>query len=294
MAVTVLGTGSIGTAVARVLLGAGREVHVWNRTPGRAAGLVGEGALLAPSAADAVDRSHLTLVSVTDHAAVQSLLEGLPGRPRAGTTVVLLTTGSPEEVRRSARLAASRGLTCLGAGVQTAPTDVGTPRALFLYAGERPVFERHRDDLEVLGPARWVGPHPSTAAELDQALFGLWYDAQIGLLRAFEMTGNAGVPPTELVALAAAQLRHVVAGVETTARELAERDYPRGPASLAEHAPVLARLRESRRASRLGDGGLGEVARVVEELASGPGSGRGLTAVLDRTDDTGPPATPAG
>src|SRR5688572_21415034 len=140
MAVTVLGTGSIGTAVARVLLTAGREVHVWNRTSDRAAGLAHEGARLARTAADAVARSGLSLVCLTDHAAVQSLLDGLPSRRDTGSaTVALLTTGAPEEVERSAGLAHARGLACLGAGVQAAPADVGTPRALFLYAGDQQV-----------------------------------------------------------------------------------------------------------------------------------------------------------
>ncbi len=282
MSVTVLGTGSIGTATARVLLGAGHEVHVWNRTPERAAPLLDEGAHLAPSVTDAVRASPLTLVCLTDHAAVQALLDDLPHQPSEDRTVVLLTTGTPDEVGRSAALAGRRGLACLGGGVQTGPDDIGTPRALFLYAGDPDVHERHRGVLDLLGPGRWVGPEPTAAAELDQALFGLWYDAQLGLLRAFEMAGRAGVPPAELAVLAATQLQHVVDGVEDTSREVADGEYPRGPATLAEHLPVLSGLGESRRTARLGDGGVADIARLVEELATGPGAEQGLTALLDR------------
>ncbi|MDT4981518.1 MAG: binding domain of 6-phosphogluconate dehydrogenase, partial [Pseudonocardiales bacterium] len=35
MAVAVLGLGNMGSALARRLLAAGREVIVWNRSPGR-------------------------------------------------------------------------------------------------------------------------------------------------------------------------------------------------------------------------------------------------------------------
>ena len=281
MSVTVLGTGSIGTAAARVLLGAGHEVHVWNRTPERAAPLLDEGAYLAPSVADAVRASPLTLVCLTDHAAVQAVLEALPATS-GDRTLVLLTTGTPDEVGRSVTVAGRLGLSCLGGGVQAAPEDIGTPRALLLYAGDEAVFVRHRDVLELLGPGRWVGPEPTAAAELDQALFGLWYDAQLGLLRAFEMAGRAGVPPAELAALAVAQLQHVVDGVEGTSREVEEGDYPRGPATLVEHLPVLSGLGESRRTARLGDGGIADIARLVERLASGAGAQQGLTALLDR------------
>ena len=282
MAVTVIGTGSLGTAVARALLGAGREVHVWNRTQGRAAALVAEGAQLQPSVVDAVQAAPLSLLCLTDHAAVQDVLDELPGgwgEPRA--TVAFLSTGSPEEVRQSAALAGSRGLACLGVGVQAAPGDIGTSQALLLYAGERATFELHQSDLDVLGPARWVGPTAAAAAELDLALFGLWYDAQLGLLRAFEMAERAGVPPAELADLAETRLRFVTNGATATAREVVERDYPRGPASLAEQVPVLSRLAESRREAHLGDGGLAHVAVLAEGLAAGPDAGHGLTALLD-------------
>lgn len=124
-------------------------------------------------------------------------------------------------------------------------------------------------------------PAPLLPRGWDVALFGARYDAQLGVLRAFEMAEQAGVPPADLVDLAVTRLRYVADGVETTAREVAERNYPRGPGSLAEHAAVVTRLAEPRRDARLGDGGLGAVVHLVEAQSSGPGAGRGLTALLD-------------
>lgn len=283
-AITVLGTGAIGAAVARVLLAAGRDVRVWNRTPDRAAELVPAGAEHERDLGAAVASADLVLACLTDHAAVQSLLTGLPrpsGRDRDHErTLVTLTTGSPDEVARTVALAADRGLDCLAAGVQTSPEDVGTARARFVYAGDEEVYARRRDVLDLLGPGHWIGSTPTAAAELDLALFGLWYDAQLGLLRALEMTGRAGVPPEEVATMAATQLQHVVDGVPGTVQEVVTGDYPRGPASLAEHAPVLARLRASRQGSLLGDGGLDLVEPAVTALASGGGAEQGLTALL--------------
>jgi 3-hydroxyisobutyrate dehydrogenase len=52
--VAVLGTGIMGSAMARNLLGAGLAVTVWDRSPEATAGLAREGARAAGSPAEAV------------------------------------------------------------------------------------------------------------------------------------------------------------------------------------------------------------------------------------------------
>jgi 3-hydroxyisobutyrate dehydrogenase-like beta-hydroxyacid dehydrogenase len=280
--VSVLGTGAIGTAVARTLLAAGRPVRVWNRTPSGASAAVAAGAEPATTAAEAVAASPLTLVCLTDQAAATSVLSTLHRLDSAGPrrTVILLTTGTPDDAAAMSRLLRDRSLGHLDAGVQTSPEDVGSPRARFFLSGERADFDRHRQTLELLGDARWVGADPAAAAVWDLVLFGLWYDAQLGLLRALELTRAAGVDPHDFVDAAVVQLGHVVEGVATTAVEVAAGDYPAGPASLAEHLPLLRQLVESRRGARTGDGGLGTAEQLVSALVSGGAGGLGLTAVL--------------
>ncbi len=55
--VSVVGLGSMGSALARALVGARREVAVWNRTSTKADALVQEGAVAASSVAQAVEAS---------------------------------------------------------------------------------------------------------------------------------------------------------------------------------------------------------------------------------------------
>ena len=283
LTVTVLGAGAIGTAVARALLAAGRPVVVWNRTQDRAADAVAAGARLAATAADAVAAAPLTLVCLTDQAAAQSVLSSVPrAAAGAGTrrVVVLLTTGTPEDAARMHRLLAERGLGHLDAGVQAAPADVGTPAARFFVSGDPADHEPHRATLALLGDVQWVGADPTAAAVWDLALFGLWYDAQVGLLRALELTGAAGIDPRAFADAAAAQLGHVVAGALSTADEVASGDHPAGPASLAEHLPLLRQLVDVRRSARTGDGGLPAVERLVAGLVAEGRGHLGLTAVL--------------
>ena len=98
-AVSVLGLGSMGSALARALLKRGYEVTVWNRTKERAAPLVSEGARLAQSPAEAVAASPLIIMCVLDYATANAILAE-PGVAAAlsGRAFVQLSTGVPEQV----------------------------------------------------------------------------------------------------------------------------------------------------------------------------------------------------
>src|SRR4051794_2145142 len=93
---TLLGTGTMGTALARAWLAAGHPVTVWNRTPARAEALAAEGATVAPSAAAAVAANRLVVVCLLDAGSVG---EALDAADLTGRDLVDLTTGTPAEGR---------------------------------------------------------------------------------------------------------------------------------------------------------------------------------------------------
>ncbi|MGH3348519.1 MAG: hypothetical protein ACRDO4_16175, partial [Nocardioides sp.] len=62
---------------------------------------------------------------------------------------------------------------------------------------------------------------------------------------------------------------------------VAEVHYPRGPATLAEHAAVLDRLRGARADDRLGEGGLAPVAELMARLTDRGHGDFGLSALVD-------------
>jgi 3-hydroxyisobutyrate dehydrogenase-like beta-hydroxyacid dehydrogenase len=276
MDVVVIGTGAIGGAAARRLLAAGRRVTVWNRAGSRVAGLVADGAVAAGSVAAAVRAAELVLVAVKDHPGVRECLAAA-GTALAGRTVVVLCTGGPADARQTAALVEALGGRCLDAGVQTGPELAG---ATFLYGGSRDAFRQHRETLELLGRAHFAGDAPEAAAVWDLALFGVWYDAQLGLLRALDTVRAAGIDPAAFGETAAVQIGHVADGVPATVAELARADYPAGPAGLAEHLPVLRELIALRAGRPLGDGGLAAAAARVEALIDAGHVDRGLTATI--------------
>jgi 3-hydroxyisobutyrate dehydrogenase len=74
--VAVLGTGIMGSAMARNLLRAGLGIMVWDRSPEAAAGLAREGARAAGSAADAVRDASVVITTLPTAAVVESMMFG--------------------------------------------------------------------------------------------------------------------------------------------------------------------------------------------------------------------------
>ena len=79
MQVAVLGTGIMGTGMARSMLRAGHDVRVWNRTAARAQPLADDGATVAGTAAAAVEGAEVVLVMLWDTPAVLDVLAAAAG-----------------------------------------------------------------------------------------------------------------------------------------------------------------------------------------------------------------------
>lgn len=80
MKVALLGTGAMGTAMARVLAGSGLLSSVWNRTAARATGLAAElGVQVAASPADAAREADVVITMLADRVAVEQVYLGDDG-----------------------------------------------------------------------------------------------------------------------------------------------------------------------------------------------------------------------
>lgn len=68
--VTIVGLGSIGTAVAKAFLAAGHPTTVWNRTAAKAVPLAEMGAVAAQTIQEAVAANPLIITVLTDRKSV--------------------------------------------------------------------------------------------------------------------------------------------------------------------------------------------------------------------------------
>jgi 3-hydroxyisobutyrate dehydrogenase-like beta-hydroxyacid dehydrogenase len=161
--VAVLGTGRMGSAIARRLSETGVEVVLWNRTRSRAESL-GVGTVVA-TPRDAVANVDVVITSLTGPDALRTTLGGPAGALAAarGQTFVEMSTVGPDVLDELAPLVAKVGSRFVDAPVIGAPPAVSAGAELIIAGGERADVELVRPVLQRLGELRHVGPFGSGA-----------------------------------------------------------------------------------------------------------------------------------
>jgi len=153
------GLGRMGLPMAARLLGAGHDLAVWNRTPGRADELVDRGAREADSPTDAADGAEVVVTMLADPDAVDDVLFGDDGVARGlapGTTVVEMSTIGAAAVRDVAdRLPDDVGL--LDAPVLGSVPQATDGSLKIFVGGDAATFERCRSLLEAMGTPVHLG-----------------------------------------------------------------------------------------------------------------------------------------
>ncbi|MDT9684855.1 NAD(P)-binding domain-containing protein [Streptomyces sp. TRM76323] len=222
--VSVLGLGAMGSALAEALVKGGHATTVWNRTPGKADGLVAQGATAADTAGDAVRAGRLVIACLLDHASVHEVLDPLSGE-LAGRTLINLTTTSPAQSRELAAWAADAGIAYLDGGIMAVPHMIGRPGASILYSGSADVFHQYEPLLGLWGASTYFGEDAGLASLYDLALLAGMYVMFAGFLHGAAMVAPAGVTAREFASMAAPWLTAMTGEFEGFATVVDGGDY---------------------------------------------------------------------
>lgn len=183
-ALSVVGLGAMGGALARAFQKGGHDITVWNRTADKMKPFVANGAISASSIVEAVRVSPVILVCVHDYATTRNLLGAehvashLPGR-----TLIQVGTGTPQEVQESADWFNGRGATYLDGAILCLPAAVGTDDAHFLFSGPESAFRAVEPLFECLGGRRrYIGENVRAAATVDLAWLSQRFGQIIGAI----------------------------------------------------------------------------------------------------------------
>ncbi|MEV4310803.1 NAD(P)-binding domain-containing protein [Actinocrispum sp. NPDC049592] len=187
---TVLGLGSMGSALAASLVAGGHQVTVWNRSPGKTEALADKGAAVATSAVEAVAANRLVVVCLRHH---QSVVDVLDGTELTGRIVVNLTNSTPAQGRALAKWLAERDADLLEGGIMAIPPMIGSPSAFILYSGSRSAFDTYRPVLDVFGESHYLGTDPGLAALYDVSLLCGMYGMFMGIVQAFALITSEGL-----------------------------------------------------------------------------------------------------
>jgi 3-hydroxyisobutyrate dehydrogenase-like beta-hydroxyacid dehydrogenase len=202
-AVTVIGLGNMGSALARALLDApqGRAVTVWNRSPEKAAPLVAMGAVLAPSPSAAITASPIIFVCVTNYAAANHILDevavNLPGK-----LLVQFTTGSPRDARASETWAHEHGAEYLDCAITGSPSSIGTSGAHILVAGQDAAFQKAEPTLRILASnLDYKGELIGLASAWEMIYIMPYYGMFLSLFHSVQICQAEGIPLEEYITL---------------------------------------------------------------------------------------------
>lgn len=223
--VTVIGLGSMGTALGEAFVRAGHPTTVWNRTAAKAAPLVAVGARHAEAVEDAVAASPLVITCLTTFDDTRLALRQA-GASLRGRALVTLNSGSPAGARETAAWAVGHGARFLAGAVKDVPSAVGGPDTLLYYSGDRTVFEEFGTALRVLGgDTVHLGEEADLAALYEMAVGAMLLPALVGFFQGAAAVQARGLEVATMVRFAGKWLDMIKSLLPIYAREIDAGDY---------------------------------------------------------------------
>jgi 3-hydroxyisobutyrate dehydrogenase len=193
MRIAVLGTGTIGAAVAGNLVKAGHDVVVWNRTRAKAEAV--QGATVADTPADAVHGAEAVLTTLTDGDAVEATVRGIDALP----LWIQSSTVGIDATDKLIELARQRGATYVDAPVVGTKEPAERGELVVLAAGPREIRPQADEIFDAIGSRTVWLDEPGQASRL-KLVVNAWLLALVhGLAESLALAGALGLDPQLLL-----------------------------------------------------------------------------------------------
>ncbi|MEY2394208.1 MAG: 3-hydroxyisobutyrate dehydrogenase [Acidobacteriaceae bacterium] len=195
MKIGFIGLGNMGSRIAQRLLDHGYRLEVYDRNSAKAEGIAAKGAVVAKNILELARTADVVLSCLTNDEAVRSVFlepAGVLAGARPGTTVLEMSTISPETSRELHRLSARKGIDVLDVAISgsTPAAEQGMLTLLVggnedLFRAAEPIFRSVAKQYFLLG-----GPGSGTAMKLVvNTLLGLGMQAIAEAVVLGEKTG---------------------------------------------------------------------------------------------------------
>lgn len=197
MRVAILGTGSMGGAMARTLSKAGFDLVLYNRTRSRAESIAGDiGAGVADTPREAVTEAEVVISMLADRAAVEEVYGGADGAIEglaAGAVACEMSTVEPEVCQALAPEIRAHGADILDAPVSGSVPSVESATLTIMAGGEAGSLERARPVLDALSKQVFhMGPL-GTGAAMKLAVNAVIHALNQALSEALVLAEAAGI-----------------------------------------------------------------------------------------------------
>ena len=226
LAVTVIGLGDMGAAIARAFIAAENPTTVWNRTSSRAEALVSQGAVEAESVELAIAASPLVVICVSDYEAVLSTLE--PVRNLSGKTLVNVTTGSVAGARDMDTWTNDRNGAYLDGAILAKTSEIGpTKSGAISFSGSQDAWDENARTLSALGSGTtFLGTDPGLTGLHDVAALGMTWSVLNAFLHSVALFEASGQGTVSLVTTLQATLSDVASWLPGFADQIEAGDFP--------------------------------------------------------------------
>lgn len=272
--VGILGLGAIGAALAEYFSKQGVSVGVWNRTPGKAARLVGDNISEAASAQELVAESQLVISALTSYGNLMQILSERDSD--APLDLINFSTGTAFEAKTLAA-GLSPGSRYLDCANLSAPLDFGNDRGFLAFAGSEALWQ---DNERLLAPLGWrsfyVSEDLKVTSQIDAGIIGVFQmPAMMAFAEAIEYFKQVNMPSEVFFDLIAYFARDAQ-GIYGDVLEEAQNGYVSKTASLeiyhSSSASFLEAIAEEGASARM-------LALATELYAAGVAAGRGASSV---------------
>lgn len=154
-----LGTGLMGSHMARNILKAGFALKAWNRTKAKAEALAGDGAIVCDSAIEAVKDADFVITMLSDGPTVKALMIGdnLMGHMKENSVFIDMSSIKPDEAREHAKAFTEKGLQILDAPVSGGTKGAEAASLAIMVGGDKAVFTNSIPVFEAMGRPTHVG-----------------------------------------------------------------------------------------------------------------------------------------
>jgi 3-hydroxyisobutyrate dehydrogenase-like beta-hydroxyacid dehydrogenase len=155
-----IGTGLMGSGMARSLIRKGHSVRIYNRTRAKAEEVANLGGEVAATPAEAARDADVVVTMLADPAALLGVMEGPDGvlsTIKRGAVLIDSSTVSPPTTLRVLELLKTKGADMLDAPVFGSKNEAEKGELGFIVGGEKEVLARVQDVLDCMGRTNHIG-----------------------------------------------------------------------------------------------------------------------------------------
>jgi len=194
----IIGTGMLGSSVAKRLLSSGYKIAVYNRTTKKAESLAAFGATILQTPKDLAKSCELVITILKDAGAVREISFGKDGIIEGnhdGLIVADMSTISPQDSISIAKRFQENKIDMLEIPVMGGPPVAETGQLLMMIAGKKEVYEKYKKILECIAQKSFYLGQSGTALAIKLAMNLQISMTALALSEGITLTRGAGLDP---------------------------------------------------------------------------------------------------